>query len=271
MPKTILITGASTGIGRATAVYFAQKGWNVAATMRDPESADASLDLPNILKPALDVTRESTIVAAFNQTLRKFGAIDVLLNNAGYGLFGPFEALTPEQMERQFKTNLHGVINTMRHIIPIMRAQRGGVIINVSSIGGRIGFPFASAYHATKFAVEGLSESMRFELKPHGIRIKIIEPGGIKTDFNSRSIEFGQHDAYQPQLGNYQGLVKDDRSWALPEQVARVIHRAATDGSHKLRYPAKPGPFFALRRSMPDSLWQAFCHFILNIKQQVPT
>lgn len=271
MSKTILITGASTGIGRATAIYFAQKGWNVVATMRNPDAADASLRLPNINLLALDVTNESSIVAAFAEASKRFKKLDVLLNNAGYGLFGPLEALTPEQTKRQFETNVHGIFNTMRHIIPIMRVQRDGVIINISSIGGRMAFPFTSAYHATKFAVEGLSESVRFELKPQGIRIKIIEPGGIKTDFNSRSLEFVHHDAYQPQLTNYQALLKDDKYWARPEQVAQVIYRAATDGSYKLRYAAKPGPFFALHAVLPDYLWRAFGHFMLNIKPKTTT
>lgn len=266
MPKTILITGASSGIGHATAVYFAARGWNVVATMRNPTAADAALKHPNIAVVALDVTEPVSIAAALQQATQRFGRIDVLLNNAGYGLFGPLEGLSAAQLERQFATNVQGVISTMQQAIPLMRAQGEGLIINVSSIGGRMAFPFTAAYHATKFAVEGLSESVRFELKPHGIRVKVIEPGGIKTDFAKRSLEFVQHPAYQPQLSNYEALLADDTHWATPEQVAAVIYRAATDGSDRLRYAAKPGPFFVLNTLLPDAWWRAFGHFMLNMK-----
>ncbi|KAF3884343.1 MULTISPECIES: SDR family oxidoreductase [Nostocales] len=266
MPKTILITGASTGIGRATAIYFAEKGWQVVATMRSPQKAHPTLNHSRIMLLELDVTNDVSIKQAFDAAVEKYGALDVVLNNAGYGLFGPIEALGMAEIDKQIQTNLYGVLRVMQSAIPIMRQQKQGIIINVTSIGGRVGFPYTAAYHATKFGVEGMSEAARFELAPHGIRIKIIEPGGIKTDFSSRSLEFIKHPAYEPQQGNYEALLKDNRSWAQPEEVAKVIYRAATDGTDKLRYLAKPGPFFQLYKLMPDRLWRAFGYYLLNKK-----
>jgi NAD(P)-dependent dehydrogenase (short-subunit alcohol dehydrogenase family) len=269
MFRTILITGASTGIGRATAIHFAQKGWQVIATMRCPQKAHSTLNHPRIMLLELDVTKDALIKQAFDQAVEKFGAVDVVLNNAGYGLFGPIEALSMAQIDQQVQTNLYGVLRVMQYAIPIMRKQKQGIIINVSSIGGRMAFPYTAAYHATKFGVEGLSEAARFELAPHGIRIKVIEPGGIKTDFNSRSLEFVKHPAYEPQQGNYETLLKDDRAWAHPEEVAKVIYHAATDGTDKLRYLAKPGLFFKLYQLLPDPLWRAFCYYVMNRKPRV--
>ena len=173
MAKTILITGASSGIGRATALYFAAKGWNVAATMRDPLKADSVLKHPQISLFALDVTNADSIAQAITDTLNRYKKIDVLLNNAGYGLFGPIEAIDSQQIQQQFATNLFGLIGVTQQILPVMRGAGEGLIINVSSIIGRMALPYASSYIATKFAVEGLSESMRYELEPFHIRVKI--------------------------------------------------------------------------------------------------
>jgi NAD(P)-dependent dehydrogenase (short-subunit alcohol dehydrogenase family) len=174
MAKTILITGASSGIGRATALYFAARGWNVAATMRDPLKADPMLKHPQISLFALDVTNEASIAQAITQTLNRYQKIDVLLNNAGYGLFGPIEAMESQKIQRQFSTNLFGLIGVTQQTLPVMRSAGEGLIINISSIIGRMALPYASSYIATKFAVEGLSESMRYELEPFHISVKII-------------------------------------------------------------------------------------------------
>ena len=264
MKKTILITGASTGIGQATAIYFADKNWNVIATMRNPEARDSTLNHPNITCMTLDVTDSHSIHAAIEESIKQFGKIDVLLNNAGYGLFGPLEALSNEQIDRQLQTNLYGVLHTMRAIIPHMRERKDGTIINVSSIAGRMTFPFTSVYHATKYAVEGLSEAFRYEVEQHGIRVKIIEPGGIKTNFIHRSSVFVKHPSYEPQASRYEALCTDDSSWADPREVAIVIYKAATDNSNRLRYLAKPGPFYFLYNIMPDIVWRAFGRFMLN-------
>jgi len=154
MAKTILITGASSGIGRATALHFAERGWNVAATMRDPRKADPVLQHPQIGLFALDVTNTDSIAQAIADTLNRYKKIDVLLNNAGYGLFGPIEAIDGQQIQAQFETNFFGLIAVTQQVLPVMRATGEGLILNVSSIIGRMALPYASSYIATKFAVE---------------------------------------------------------------------------------------------------------------------
>jgi NAD(P)-dependent dehydrogenase (short-subunit alcohol dehydrogenase family) len=240
MSQTIFLTGASTGIGRAVAHYFADKGWNVAATMRNP-SDHPDLTTERIRTFALDVTNRGTIRTAIDGALKAFGDVDVLVNNAGYGTLGPFEAATDEQIERQFATNVTGLMYVTREFLPHFRERRSGIIINISSVGGRATFPFYSLYHGTKWAVEGFSESLNFELEPLGIRVKLVEPGSIKTDFTSRSLDRLQKDG----LDAYDDLIKKFMaSWAAgrtsspPELVAEVIYQAATDGTSQLRYIA---------------------------------
>lgn len=261
MPNTILITGASTGIGRATAQLFAERGWSTAATMRAPENAGDWSRRDNIFCLPLDVTQPASIRKAIADAIARFGVISAVVNNAGYGVVGPFEAASPEQIDRQIQTNLLGVMNVVREILPHFRERRSGVIVNVSSVGGRLTFPLYSLYHATKWGLEGFSEGLQFELRPHNIRVKIIEPGPIKTDFYNRSLDV----VSKPGLAAYDSFV----SRAMPnlqaagvtapgpEVVARVIFRAVTDGSWKLRYPANGALFLALRRLFPESLFRA--------------
>jgi NAD(P)-dependent dehydrogenase (short-subunit alcohol dehydrogenase family) len=257
MANTILITGASSGIGRATALYFAAKGWNVAATLRDPLKADSALHHPQISLIAMDVTNADSITQAINGTLNRYKKVDVLLNNAGYGLFGPLEATPSQQVQQQFATNFFGLVGVTQQILPAMRAAGEGLIINVSSIVGRLALPYASSYVATKFAVEGLSESMRFELEPFGIRVKIIEPGSISTEFGKGSMQMAVSAPYQPGMDKFLGVFKKGSAHgAKPEEVAKVIYRAASDTSNRLRYLAKPGPFYLLNRILPDSVWR---------------
>lgn len=254
MPQTILITGSSSGIGKATAMYFAEQGWNVVATMRTPEKAGAWAQHKNITLRRLDVLDEASIQQAINDTISQFGKLDAIVNNAGYGLVGPFEASNNEQIKRQFDTNVFGLMNVCRAVIPHFRARRDGVIINVASIGGRLTFPLYSLYHGTKWAVEGFSESLQFELRPFNVRVKIIEPGAIKTDFYDRSMEV----ISKPGLTAYEAIVqralpnmnKFGETAPGPEVVAKAIYRAATDGSWKMRYQAN-GALLILRRVLP--------------------
>lgn len=257
MAKTILITGASSGIGLATALYFAEKGWAVAATMRDPSKANPILHHPQISLFALDVTDADSIALAVAGALTRYQKIDVLLNNAGYGLFGPIEALAGQQIQQQFATNLFGLINVTQQIIPAMRQAGQGLIINVSSIVGRFALPYASTYVATKFAVEGLSESMRYELEPFNIRVKMIEPGSIATEFGKGSKQIAVSDPYRTSMSKFLAVfAKGESSGARPEEVAKVIYRAANDTGNRLRYLAKPGPFFWMNRLLPDAAWR---------------
>lgn len=258
MAKTILITGASTGIGKATALYFAEKGWNVAATMRNPRKADPALQHPQISVFALDVTNAESIGQAIADTLARYQRIDVLLNNAGFGLFGPIEAVSSQQIQQQFGTNLFGLIEVTQQVLPTMRASGGGLVINISSIVGRLALPYASSYVATKFAVEGLSESLRYELNPFNIRVKLIEPGSIKTEFGKGSMETAISDPYRTSMNKFLDVFTKSHSRAAePEAVAKAIFRAANDTSDRLRYLAKPGPLFWLNRILPDALWRS--------------
>jgi len=240
MPQTVFITGASTGIGRSTAILFRDKGWNVAATMRNPARyADLASDRVRTL--ALDVTNPSTIGPAVEDALQTFGSIDVLVNNAGYGTFGPFEAASNEQIERQYATNVTGLMYVTREFLPHFRQRGSGVIINISSVGGVATFPLFSLYHGTKWAIEGFSESLHFELAPFGIRVKLVEPGSIKTDFAGRSLDVLKKDgltAYDDFIRRSQAGWAAARRPSSPELVAEVIYQAATDGTDRLRYIA---------------------------------
>jgi NAD(P)-dependent dehydrogenase (short-subunit alcohol dehydrogenase family) len=202
--STIVITGASSGIGKATATYFAAQGWKVAATMRRPENQAEDGQIDGISRYALDVTDEASIRRATHQILSDFGQVDVVLNNAGYGLIGSFEATTPAQIERQFATNVFGLMSVTWAFLPHFRAKRAGLFMNVSSIGGRVTFPLLSLYHSTKWAVEGFSESLAYELREFGIQVKLIEPGAVDTDFSGRSMDI----AAQNSLTVYDSIVQ---------------------------------------------------------------
>ncbi len=238
--KTVLITGASTGIGRAAALMFAEKGWNVAATMRSPEGNDLAAKSGNIQLFKLDVTDQVSVDTAVRDILARFGTIDVLVNNAGYGLMGPFEAQTDEQIRRQFETNVFGVLNVTRAVLPHMRERQQGRIVNVGSAAGRLTIPLYSMYAATKWALEGFSEGLWLELRQFNIKVKIIEPGMIKTDFFDRSREM----AVKPGLTDYDTFVEtvmpNIKAWedagASSDLVARDIWRASTSIWPRLRY-----------------------------------
>jgi NADP-dependent 3-hydroxy acid dehydrogenase YdfG len=242
MKKTILITGASSGIGKETAKLFQSKGWNVVATMRRPENETELAALDNILVTRLDVQDLPSIENAVNEGIAKFGQIDVVLNNAGYGAYGPLEAFSREKIIRQFDTNVIGLLDVTKALLPHFRANKNGLIINVSSIGGRMGFPLGALYHGTKFAVEGITEALNYEVNQFGGRVKIIEPGAIATDFAGRSIDISNDESmaeYQPMLGKVLTAVEAMFQNASPASVvANVIYEAATDGTDRLRYAA---------------------------------
>lgn len=253
MTKTILITGASTGIGHATALYFAERGWNVVATMRDPKKADSQLDRPNIYVTSLDVTDDASIEASIIAARERFGTIDAVLNNAGYGLFGALEAMSAEQLDMQLRTNVYGPIRMIQHVLPVFRAQSHGLILNISSVSGLMGGPYQAPYCATKFAIEGLSESLRYELARFNVLVKLIEPGGIRTDFSGRSLTVATNDVYASSIDKAMAIAeKYVDSLPGPEKVAKVIYRAATDNSRRLRYRAKPGAFLFVKTVLPD-------------------
>ncbi|MCI5056361.1 MAG: SDR family oxidoreductase [Flavobacteriales bacterium] len=257
MRKTILITGASSGIGKATAINFQKHGWNVIASMRSPEKEKELNQLENVQLETLDVLDLTSIQKAIKNGISKFGNIDVLINNAGYGAYGPLEAFPRENIIRQFNTNVIGLIDVTKTIIPHFRKNKSGVIVNISSIGGQMTFPLGSLYHGTKFAVEGISESLHYEMKEIGVQVKIVEPGFIATDFGGRSFDFqtGNIEEYQPIINALtQQWQNPDNTVSPPSLVAEVIHRAVTDGTDQLRYRAGDDANFLLdnRKNMSD-------------------
>ena len=259
--KTIFITGSSTGLGRAAAQLFAHKGWRVFATMRQPERERELAGLSGVTLLPLDVTRPEQVEATARRAL-ELGPVDVVFNNAGYGLAGPLEGTSDAQIVQEIETNLLGVIRTTRAFIPHFRERRAGLFIATTSIGGSVTFPFNSVYHATKWAVEGWSESLAFELAPFGIGVKTVAPGGIKTDFAGRSLVLAQHPAYQAQVARALAVFSDPGralEYSTAEQIAEVVYQAATDGSSQLRYyaGADAQALIAKRKAAGDEVFRA--------------
>lgn len=242
MPQTIFITGSSTGLGRATALLFASRGWRVIATLRRPDEDTELAATPGITVLPLDVGSVEQIESAVAEALR-MGPVDVVFNNAGYGLGGPFEAASDEDITRQVHTNLMGPLRVTRAFIPAFRERRTGTFITTTSIGGLATFPFFSVYHATKWGLEGWSESLAYELAPFGIRVKTVAPGGIKTDFSGRSLVFRSHDAYADLLARVLATFRDParaQQQSTAEQIAEVVFEAATDSTDRVSYVAGP-------------------------------
>ena len=261
MQKTVLITGSSSGIGKATVFEFAQMGWNVIATQRHPEKEKDFNQLPNVTLYALDVTDLDSVIQTMSAAQKQFGKIDVVVNNAGYGVDGAFESMSDDIIEKQFNTNVFGLMRVTREAIKMMRPTGGGTIIQISSMGGKITFPLYSIYHATKFAVEGFTESLQYELAQFNIRMKLVEPGPIVTDFYGRSRQFikptetNQYDGFIQKFNDAAEKVMKDAEG--PDVVARMIYKAASDNSSTMRYPVgKPGPLLLkLRKLLSDKLY----------------
>ncbi|MFT3700255.1 MAG: SDR family oxidoreductase [Kofleriaceae bacterium] len=241
MAPTVLVTGCSSGFGLATAQRFVRAGWNVIATMRSPTPIDGAF------VTRLDVEDRASIATAVEAGLARFGAIDVLVNNAGYGLFGVFEQTPRDQIVAQFATNVFGLMDVTRAVLPAMRARRRGVILNITSGAGVFGLPLSSAYSASKFAVEGWSEALAYELATLGIVVKLIEPGGVDTNFGARSA--GEANSTTPiadylpflnDAGAVYAKLRDAHAGSSTADVAEVVFGAATDGSAQLRYVATP-------------------------------
>ncbi|RZJ53346.1 MAG: SDR family oxidoreductase [Flavobacterium sp.] len=237
MQKTIFITGTSTGLGKATAKLFHTNGWQVIATMRNPEKETELNQLENIVLLPLDVTNPNQITETIKNITEKY-TVDVVLNNAGYGLIGALEALSDEQIFRQIQTNLLGVIRVSKAFTPHFRERRSGLFLNITSTFGFMGFPTCSVYSATKFAVDGFSESLASELVQFGVQVKVVAPGGMQTDFAIRSMEVGQHEAYEKLTAEVSKGYSAEQlaNYTKVEDVAQIVYQAATDNKKQLRY-----------------------------------
>lgn len=265
MQRVILITGASSGIGKAIALAAAREGYQVVATMRQPAEERDYQDFPNIFLLPLDVTIAASREAAVTMTVQKYGRIDVLVNNAGFGVVGAFEDSDTEAVEREFAVNVFGVLEMTRAVLPIFRKQHAGTIVTITSMGGRLTFPLYSIYHASKWAVEGFFESLAYEVASFGIRIKLIEPGIIRTNFYGRSqVDTGTTTSPYAKLKavllpRYQeaGINGSD-----PGVVASMTLRAINDRSGRLRYPVGQNAqvLLTLRRFLPERVF----HFLLG-------
>ena len=246
--KVAVVTGSSSGIGHEIALILARNGFLTYATMRDLQKNsklksikdEENLPLEFI---QLDVTDENSVRTAVQKIYDDVGRIDMLINNAGYGLTGAFEDLSIDEIKTQFETNFYGLIRTTQAILPIMRKQKSGTIVNMSSGAGRFGFPMGSAYVSTKFAVEGLSESLSYEVEPFGIRVILIEPGMIKTNFSNASImakkSIDPNSSYAPLMKSMEtGFNKLLENASSPQLVAQITLDAMTSDKPNLRYLA---------------------------------
>jgi len=246
--KVVIISGSSAGIGRETALLLARNNYKIYASMRNLQK---SSELKSIAEKEeldmhfvqLDVTDDDSVKNAIHTVVDEAGRIDILVNNAGYALSGAFEDISIDEIKKQYETNVYGLMRTTQAVLPIMRRQRSGIIVNISSGAGRFGYPAGSAYVSTKFAVEGLSESMSYELEPFGIRTVIIEPGVIDTDFHhaSKIAKKSQdpNSPYAPLMKAMESNIKKMiGNGSTPKYVAGVILEAITSQDPKLRYLA---------------------------------
>ncbi|AID32400.1 NAD(P)-dependent dehydrogenase (short-subunit alcohol dehydrogenase family) [Mesorhizobium sp. USDA 4775] len=246
MTKTVLITGCSSGLGKTTARHFAAQGWNVIATMRKPDQSLAAGYPEQMLVLPLDVTNPASIESAIAAGIARFGHIDTVVNNAGISVVSIFEATAKATIRGIFETNVFGVMNVMQAVIPHLRDHGGGTIVNITSGVGLAAVPLLALYTATKHAVEGLSESLSYELESQNILVKLVEPGAMRTtSFTANTMEASQAVSvpakYKPYFDH---MMRSMMNYPLPdadeEQVVATIHAAATDPSNRLRYLAGP-------------------------------
>lgn len=260
--KVYLITGCSSGFGRSFAEYFLKANQKVVVTARDVSKVSQfEKDFPSTaLALSLDVTNENSVNEAVDKTIQKFGRIDVLINNAGYGQFGALEEVTKQQIHAQMDTNFFGLVNVTQRVLPLMRAQKSGHIIQISSVGGQVAFPGFSLYHASKWAVEGLSEALAKEVAPFNVRVTIAEPGSFKSEFADRSFSEGgtvlQHAEYEPSVGM---LVKIGRMTqgmepGNPWKAAAALHKVVESANPPLRLPLGEDSVLNILKKKKDQL-----------------
>ena len=263
----VFITGASSGIGEATALYLAERGYTVIATSRNASRLDglheeAERQNLAIISVELDINSEDDVAFIVPELIERYGAIDALVNNAGFGMWGPVEILSDAELKSQFETNFFAAVRMMRAVLPTMIKQQYGTIVNISSVLGRIGTPFNGAYVSSKFALEGISESLKIEVQPFGVRVAMVEPGLFRTSFPDNSIRGeatgGENMAYAPYIRQY----SDNREMfhrfgGDPVRVAKVVHKVITSPSPNFRNPvgldARAGTLAA--RLLPERIY----------------
>lgn len=269
-----LITGCSTGIGRATAQQLAEKGWRVFATARQLRTV-TDLTSERITPLRLDVTDEANMAASVQEVLTKAGRIDALVNNAGYAQAGPMEEVSMDEVRRQFETNTFGALRMAQLVLPTMRAQGTGRIVNVSTMGGRLVIPFIGLYNASKFALEAMSDALRMETRPFGVRVILIEPGGVRTNFSAAANQNAQQHIANTNSPYYRFLVPFTRligqiegMSSTPERIAVVILRALTTRNPRARYIATPDArvMLALMLRMSDGMRDAMWSRMLGLR-----
>lgn len=261
--KTILITGASNGIGKETALLFADRGWNVAATMRSKEKLSMFTDSKNIKTYLLNVKNKESIRSCIKQVICDFGKIDVVVNNAGIYTTTPLEMTSDDVIEDIIETNIKGILSVTKTILEHFRENKSGMIVNISSIAGRATFPYQSVYHTSKWAVEGFSESLYYELEPLGIRVKVVEPGVVKTNLYE-SLSDSKFEKYPKEyqdnfVKRYDSQLENLKNGYSPILDAKTIYRAVNSKSSKLRYTTDSTTKMALflNRLLPLSLFRS--------------
>ena len=242
--RNVLITGASSGIGRATALYLAERGYTVIATSRvnsrlDDLRAEATHRGASVISVELDINSEDSVAFTVPELIERHGAIDALVNNAGFGLWGPVEALSTDELRSQFETNFFAAVRMMQAVLPAMIEQRSGTIVNISSVLGRLGTPFNGAYVSSKFALEGISESLKTEVQPFGVRVAMVEPGLFRTSFPDNSVRGEAADAESSAYSPY--IRRQSENHDLfellggdPVRVAKVVHKVITSSIAEL-------------------------------------
>jgi NAD(P)-dependent dehydrogenase (short-subunit alcohol dehydrogenase family) len=258
--RVVLITGASTGIGKACADHLHQRGYRVYGTSRNASTETASAGY-EVFK--MDVDVDSSVARGIEWIMEREGRLDILVNNAGFGIAGSVEDTSTEEAKAQFETNFFGVLRVCRAALPIMREQRAGYIVTISSLAGRVGMPFQGLYSASKYALEGLSEALRLEVRPFGIHVVLVEPGDFNTTFTAhrqRTAGSLQNSAYRARYETALSIMEaDERKGAHPVKVARLLENIIQDPAPRLRYTT--GPLFQramvlLRKVVPDRLFE---------------
>ncbi|WP_342645441.1 oxidoreductase [Mucilaginibacter sp. CSA2-8R] len=259
MKKTVLVTGASAGIGKATAIYLAQNGYDVYGAAR---RTDKMQDLKTYgIKPiALDITKDESVMTCVEEILKEAGSIDILVNNAGFGQEGAIEDISMEEARYQFDVNVFGAMRLAQLVLPKMRENKHGKIINISSVGGKIAFPLGGWYHASKFALEALSDSMRNEVKEFGIDIIVVEPGATKSEWGNVAtdilLKVSGHTAYKDLATKTHNLfTRLSKDVAEPVVIAKLVLKGINAKSPKARYTTSQmasSLLLLLKRVLPD-------------------